>query len=646
MNQIRKPGKPTKVLIALTLALIGLPSAQATIDIGPWVPIFKGIDHAVGTNTPGGGGFAELQVMNALRVDLTDPDIHFYTTPRISNYMAGVQETGGLTVSEFLGTNNLQAAINGNFFSPQQYYYPPGTPMVVYGLAVSEGVVVSDQEGPSYSASVIFDATNNASIINTNWPATSTTGIFTAVTGTYPVLINGINVSSNYVNLPDTIHQLNPRTAFGLSQDRRYLYLMTIDGRQPGYSDGSYDYETAAWLLLLGAHDGVNMDGGGSTTLVIQDTTGFPIELNASSAVADSGKERTVGSHFGIFAKPVPGFINDVVAQPNDTTAMITWTTIEPSTTQVLYDVTTNLTNSSTLDPTLVTNHTALLTGLTPATGYYFRALSNTDTNQYQSPNFLFVTTNYVTTSLVFDLTNSWKYTTANLDGVNWTAPNYVDSSWNGPAPAVLWAKNGTPNSSIPDLGTRMLTDPNNSGFPYTTYYFRTHFTITNPVPGMSLQFSSYIDDGAVFYLNGTEIYRVRMPDAPTQIFNNTLATTFPCAGDATCPDDFSISGDLITNLVSGDNVLAVEAHNYQLHSADVTFGTSLTEVRPIVVSRPQLNLAYTNGIVTLSWTANGFTLQQTDSFTNTWSDVPGPVLNSPFAITNPTDTRYYQLRK
>ncbi|HUL51230.1 MAG TPA: hypothetical protein VLU94_01465, partial [Candidatus Nitrosotalea sp.] len=206
--------------------------------------------------------------------------------------------------------------------------------------------------------------------------------------------------------------------------------------------------------------------------------------------------------------------------------------------------------------------------------------------------------------------------------------------------------KNGTPNSSIPDLRTRLLTDPNNSGFPYITYYFRTHFTITNPIPDMSLQFSSYIDDGAVFYLNGTEIYRVRMPDAPTQIFNNTLATTFPCAGDATCPDDFSISGDLITNLVSGDNVLAVEAHNYQLHSADVTFGTSLTEVRPIVVSRPQLNLAYTNGIVTLSWTANGFTLQQTDSFTNTWSDVPGPVLNSPFAITNPTDTRYYQLRK
>ena len=47
--------------VVLTLLFTGLQSQAATV-LQPWVPIFKGVDHAVGTNTPGGGGFAELQV--------------------------------------------------------------------------------------------------------------------------------------------------------------------------------------------------------------------------------------------------------------------------------------------------------------------------------------------------------------------------------------------------------------------------------------------------------------------------------------------------------------------------------------------------------------------------------------------------------
>ena len=74
-------------------------------------------------------------------MDLTDPDVRLLTTPRISNYAAGNRETGGLTVSHFLKTHHLQAAINANFFDPEDYYLPAGTPMDVYGLAVSEGVV-------------------------------------------------------------------------------------------------------------------------------------------------------------------------------------------------------------------------------------------------------------------------------------------------------------------------------------------------------------------------------------------------------------------------------------------------------------------------------------------------------------------------
>ena len=641
-------------MLSFALVIAAVSSVHATTNLGPWIPVFKGIDHAAGTNTPGNGGFPELEVVQALRVDLTDPDIRLVTTPRITNYIANSRETAGMSVSDFLVTKGVQVAINANNFhdpgtldSPS-YTLPPGTPFEVAGLAISQGQLVSAQEGPVDSASILFTTNNQPTIISSNWPAHSTAGFFNAVSGLYPVLINGVNIGSNYLGSSDFVHnQPQPRTAFGLSQDRHFLYLLTIDGRQPGYSDGAWDWETGAWLQMVGAFDGANMDGGGSTTLVIQDSTGAPLELNQSSAVAQNGTERTVGSHLGIFAKPMPGFINDLASLPDDTAATITWTTIEPSTTQVQYDLTTNFNNSSTLQATMVTNHAVLLTGLTPNTAYYFRAVSSVGANQFVSSSKFFVTTNYVTTNPLFDLTNAWKYTTAKLDVVNWAAPAYDDSAWSPPGPALLWVdvRSSGPNPAVGPKNTQMPPDSNNNGFPYTTYYFRTHFTATDSAPGTGLVFSGYIDDGAVFYLNGTEIYRLRMDPSPTPILNNTLASGFPCSGDATCLDEFSIASDPITNLVAGDNVLAVEVHNYNQASPDITFGTALFETQPYT-SEPQLNIAYTQGTITLSWSRGGFTLQRADVPSGSWIDVPGPIVSSPFSSTNLNGAQYFRLVK
>ena len=69
------------VLIALIDA-----SSFAAVIIGNWEPKFKGIDFSVSTNT-GGGDLPHHQVVSAFRVDLTDPDIKFFTTPRRSPYM-------------------------------------------------------------------------------------------------------------------------------------------------------------------------------------------------------------------------------------------------------------------------------------------------------------------------------------------------------------------------------------------------------------------------------------------------------------------------------------------------------------------------------------------------------------------------------
>jgi hypothetical protein len=376
--------------------------------------------------------------------------------------------------------------------------------------------------------------------------------------------------------------------------------------------------------------------------MVIQESTGAPVELNHDSASAADGVERTIGSHFGIYAKPLPGFINNVSALADDTAATITWTTASDSTTQVAYGLTTNFNLSSPLLTALVTNHAALLTGLAPAAGYYYAAYSKAGATMYVSSNFFFTTTNFVATDSLFDLTNSWDYTTNDLDGVNWTAANYDDSAWIGSSPGLLWTDSFGPNPDIPFLDTKMPLN-SDTDFPYITYYFRTHFSYTNSLAGVSLLFTNYVDDGAVFYLNGAEIYRLRMPAAPAPIYNSTLATTYPCNGYATCPDLFTISGGPATNLVVGDNVLAVEVHLDNAQATAITFGSSLVSTVPLA-SPPQLGILVSNQAITLTWSRGGFILQQAAALAGPWTIVPGPVVSSPFTWTNSAASEFFRL--
>jgi hypothetical protein len=61
----------------------------------------------------------------------------------------------------------------------------------------------------------------------------------------------------------------HPRSAVGWDASGRRLLLVTVDGRQPGYSAGATLRELARIMRALGASDALNLDGGGSTTLVL-----------------------------------------------------------------------------------------------------------------------------------------------------------------------------------------------------------------------------------------------------------------------------------------------------------------------------------------------------------------------------------------
>jgi len=97
--------------------------------------------------------------------------------------------------------------------------------------------------------------------------------------------------------------ELDPRTAIGINRNGRYLYLVVVDGRQPFYSEGATFADLARLLIDQGAFMGMSLDGGGSSTMVIEGDGGTPLILNSPIDNYIPGRERPVGNHLGIYIR-------------------------------------------------------------------------------------------------------------------------------------------------------------------------------------------------------------------------------------------------------------------------------------------------------------------------------------------------------
>ena len=91
----------------------------------------------------------------------------------------------------------------------------------------------------------------------------------------------------------------NPRTAAGIARKGRRLILVVVDGRQMPYSDGMSLRELANLMLALGARDAINLDGGGSSTLVYAAPTSDGA-LRIANRPSDVEGERAVGDALAI----------------------------------------------------------------------------------------------------------------------------------------------------------------------------------------------------------------------------------------------------------------------------------------------------------------------------------------------------------
>lgn len=90
-----------------------------------------------------------------------------------------------------------------------------------------------------------------------------------------------------------------PRTAVGVSKDGNTLYVVAVDGR--GRSIGMTNAELSQYLLSIGAHNAINLDGGGSTTFAVREegTT----QTKVVNTVSD-GAQRKVINGFGVLSSP------------------------------------------------------------------------------------------------------------------------------------------------------------------------------------------------------------------------------------------------------------------------------------------------------------------------------------------------------
>lgn len=114
------------------------------------------------------------------------------------------------------------------------------------------------------------------------------------ISGTPQLIINGrIEITRELEgNAQKFVTDRHPRTAIGKLKDGRML-LVVVDGRQPNYSTGMSLLSLAELLLEFGAVEAINLDGGGSSAMVLEGKlVNKPSDAAGERAVSDVLKIR------------------------------------------------------------------------------------------------------------------------------------------------------------------------------------------------------------------------------------------------------------------------------------------------------------------------------------------------------------------
>ena len=171
-------------------------------------------------------------------------------------------------VLAFINTNpwdsfpNKEGKRNRNWFE--------GQPVDIDGLAISGGKIRSNTQ-PRESSIWL---NNEGQLILGGKPENQK--VQEAMNGFQLITKEG-----NIIVSPD--NSIHPRTAIGTNKNGTLIWLVVVDGRQKGYSEGMNLFELASLMVDLGCWNATNMDGGGSSIMGMIEADGKIKLMNSPS---------------------------------------------------------------------------------------------------------------------------------------------------------------------------------------------------------------------------------------------------------------------------------------------------------------------------------------------------------------------------
>jgi len=227
---------------------------------------------------------------------------------------------------------------------------------------------------------------------------------------------------------------------------------------------------------------------------------------------------------------------------------------------------------------------------------------------------------------------SAWRYLDDGSDqGTAWRSNSFIETAfWSNNVAQLGYGDN--------DEATRIRRINSATFQTNITIYFRRAFNVPSPSAFTSLALWMLRDDGGVVYLNGTEVFRsASLPPAPAPILFNTFANN----GGANAPPDNTIDTATLSAslLLPGTNVIAVEIHQFDLGSSDLSFDFSLTGN-----SAPPLSTQPFGNDLLINWNAPGYFLEQADDVTGPWTPVAS--FDVPATVTPNAAKKFFRLRK
>ncbi len=160
-----------------------------------------------------------------------------------------------------------------------------------------------------------------------------------------------------------------------------------------------------------------------------------------------------------------------------------------------------------------------------------------------------------------------WKYWDEDVgQGTAWRELAFDDSAWASGAAELGYGDDD--ETTVIDGGPEDDRNP--------TAYFRRKFQVDDPTRFLSVRVNLRRDDGAVVYINGTEVFRTNMP-------TGTIVYETWASSSGTDEDAFYTQDAAASVLVAGENIIACEVHQANATSSDLSFDLDLeAELDPI----------------------------------------------------------------